>query len=77
MRPKESTVRYRCNLPVQLAAKIEAHCRDRLRPGKKAYGEFSRITAALWTKYLSDLSQAQSTEPYSTLLLDNEAKAND
>jgi hypothetical protein len=70
MRPREESVRYRCNLPMQLAARIEAHCRDPLRPGKKSYGEFSRITAALWTKYLNEIAGAQSSH---SLTINNEA----
>jgi hypothetical protein len=70
MRPREESVRYRCNLPMQLAARIEAHCRDPLRPGKKSYGEFSRITAALWTKYLNEIAGAQSSH---SLSINNEA----
>lgn len=57
MRPHTTPyVRLRANLPCDLAAEIELFLADPLRPGKKKYGSFSKMTEILWRRYFLDLA---------------------
>lgn len=48
-------VRVRANLPCELAAQIEFFLADPIRPGKKKYGSFSKMTEMLWRRFFSEL----------------------
>jgi hypothetical protein len=50
----------RCYIPVTLAAKIELLFRDPLRPGKRSYGSFSKMTTKLWTDYFAQLESSEA-----------------
>jgi hypothetical protein len=56
----EPSVRMRCYIPVTLAAKIELLFRDPLRPGKRSYGSFSKMTTKLWTDYFAQLESSEA-----------------
>ncbi len=56
----EPTVRYRCNLPLTLAAKVELLLQDPIRPGKRVYGEFSKLVSSLLTNYFDSLEKGSN-----------------
>ena len=56
-------VRLRVNLPCDLAARIEFFLADPLRPGKKKYGSFSKMTEMLWMRYFAELERDPRERP--------------